>query len=1048
MTEPFVDQLAELCRAEPTRAKWVFVPAHALGLTLGERLAREGCDWANLRFVTPLDIAIRMAAPFLLERGINPSEEPLGPALVMRLLLELDLPQERGYFRPMAEHPSMVDALWRTVRELRYAGVRAADLPASAFAPAAKHAELVALLTAYERHLETERIADMPMALQEAGGHLDWCPIDKDDVVTELPDVLWSPLVRRFLDRLPGRRLRSRALELVEARVPARAAQLAAPVDRIAVTATTDAGRLRFLQSPGTAPKPRNDGSLEVFHAGGRDAEVAEVLRRVAASGKPLDQVEIACASDDHALLIWEKAQRLDWRVTVSSGMPAVLTRPGCLLLRYCEWAGGNFASSDLRRLLQSGDCAPKAFESPATAPATDADAALTPGQAARLLLKAETTWGRDTYPPSLARLAGIYDEGARDSEASAEDRTWQARKAAQTRTLAAWIAGVLATIPSSDIDNPKADNKVSLGAVAAAAIAFLNANASRASALDAMAVVALESALADLVNVLGTHRCDLALALGFIRARIESLAVGRDRPRSGALHISSLADAGFDGRRLLFIVGLLEGGVFPPAIEDAVLLDAERQAISPLLRTSNDQLDEAVWAALSRLATIGVSATHVCLSFSCRDTRQFRDSFPSWIILQAFRLMMGDASLTYADLAGELGEPKSAVPSSPGAALTDAEWWLAGATRKAAARPHVLAAFPSLAGGIVAEDARASDEFTKFDGYVPEAGAVLDPSQNGRATSATTLEKAAKCPFSYFLRQGLGVRPIEESSFETDAWLDPLTKGAELHALFARFMRTLRDEQRKPNVRGDLDQLRAWGQERLDALKVEMPPPSDEVHARESREFLDDLEAFLVAECEGRHGADPVGFEVGFGFPLDDSGDEPLASAESLVLDLGNKRTLVLHGWIDRINRICPGEYEIVDYKTGGYWADDWQGKFAGGTRLQHAIYGIVVAPLLEQIDANARLVRGVYLFPAVKGYRKKKEIPAPPKTKVLEVLRDLADVIGSGVFVSADAEGACKWCEFAAACRPGAVDCVATMRDNPTNKMLDPYRRLRGHE
>ena len=120
-SDPFVAQLAGLCRAHPTRAKWVLVPAHSIGLTLGDRLAREGCDWANLRFVTPLDIAVRMAAPFLVEQGINPSEEPLGPALVMRLLL--DLPEAGGYFRPMAELPTLAEALWRAVRELRYAGL-------------------------------------------------------------------------------------------------------------------------------------------------------------------------------------------------------------------------------------------------------------------------------------------------------------------------------------------------------------------------------------------------------------------------------------------------------------------------------------------------------------------------------------------------------------------------------------------------------------------------------------------------------------------------------------------------------------------------------------------------------------------------------------------------------------------------------------------------------------------------------------------------------------------------------------------------------------
>jgi hypothetical protein len=63
MPDPFVDQLAALCRADPTRAKWVFVPTHAIGRTFGERIALERTSWLNLRFATPLDIALPMGAP-------------------------------------------------------------------------------------------------------------------------------------------------------------------------------------------------------------------------------------------------------------------------------------------------------------------------------------------------------------------------------------------------------------------------------------------------------------------------------------------------------------------------------------------------------------------------------------------------------------------------------------------------------------------------------------------------------------------------------------------------------------------------------------------------------------------------------------------------------------------------------------------------------------------------------------------------------------------------------------------------------------------------
>src|SRR4051812_39474576 len=157
--DPFVDQLASLCRAHVTRSKWVFVPTHAIGRTLGERIALSGTNWLNLRFVTPLDIALRMGAPFLVERGIEPSEEGLGPALIMRLML--DLPEEGGYFRPLADQPTLAQALWSNIRELRMAGVTSDDLRADAFASPEKHAELRTLLASYEQFLTSNNRGDM-----------------------------------------------------------------------------------------------------------------------------------------------------------------------------------------------------------------------------------------------------------------------------------------------------------------------------------------------------------------------------------------------------------------------------------------------------------------------------------------------------------------------------------------------------------------------------------------------------------------------------------------------------------------------------------------------------------------------------------------------------------------------------------------------------------------------------------------------------------------------------------------------------------------------
>ena len=636
--DPFVAQLARLCADQRTRAKWVFVPTHGIGLTLGERIVLGGTNWLNLRFVTPLDIALPMGAPFLVERGIDPSEEGLGPALMMRLLL--DLPLERGYFRPLADHPTMAQALWTTVRELRMAGVRAEALKPEAFSSPNKHAELVALLSAYERFLEEHKRGDMAAVYEEALKHPDWCPIQPQDCWTDLPDTNWSPLQRTLIDSMRGQRFQPRAFALSGVPVPRRL------MSRIAERSTADVAtnRLAFLMTPASASShapPKT--TIALFHAGGREAELEEVFRRILATGVSLDQIEIACSSDAHLALIWEKALRHNWPVTLGPGIPAAFTRPGRALIGLCDWVETDFSAGHFRRLLQSGDLG-----------VTEEDEGFTAGQAARLLARAEAGWGRATYGLALGRLHKSYESRAADPDASDEDRADANAKADQTTRVRNWIMALVAAVPEP------AENKVPLQSVVSAALEFLENTTARGSALDHRAAAALRDHVGEL-RALGTFACGLPESLRFIRERVQSLNVAPERPRPGHLYACNLSQSGYAGRPHLFVVGLEEGRVFSSSTEDAVLLDSERDGISADLRVSTDRIDEAVYAVLSRL---GASAASATFSYSCRDTREFRETYASWLMLQAFRLQRGNESLSYQEMKAALGEPKSAVPA------------------------------------------------------------------------------------------------------------------------------------------------------------------------------------------------------------------------------------------------------------------------------------------------------------------------------------------------------------------------------------------------
>jgi len=1016
--DPFVDQLKQLCAEYPTRSKWVFVPTHAVGRTLGERIAREGTNWLNLRFVTPLDIALRMGAPFLVERGIDPSEEGLGPALMMRLLLAL--PLENGYFRPLADHPTMAQALWTTVRELRMAAVRADALKAECFSAPAKHAELVALLRAYEDFLEQGKRGDMAAVYEEAVNHPDWCPIQPQDCWTELPDTNWTRLQRLLFDAMPGERHHPRAFDLSGVPVPRRLRSQV--TERLTPDGSTNT--LAFLMTPSaTQAHASPKTNIALFHAGGREPEIEEVFRRILASGAPLDQVEIACASDAHVALIWEKALRHQWPLTLGHGVPAAVTRPGRALIGLCDWIETDFSAGHFRRLLQSGDLGLE-----------EKDEGFTAGQAARVLARAEAGWGRATYGLAFKQLYNSYESRAVDPDVSDDDRADAHAKAALTARVRDWMIGLVASVPE-----PGADGTVSLQTVVTGVLKFLEHTTARSSALDHRGAAALQDHIGEL-RALGSFWCGLSESLRFIRERVQSLHVAPERPRPGHLYVCSLSHCGYAGRQHLFIVGLEEGRVFSSSTEDAVLLDAERKSISADLRLSTDRIDEAVYAVLTRLAS---STASITFSYSCRDTREFRDTYASWLMLQAFRLQQGNEALSYQQMKAALGEPKSAVPADRETAVSSGPWWLRSIIgTEGEGIKAVGSTFTDVVHGRTAEERRQSADFTEFDGYVSEAGPALDPSAAGTALSVTELEKAAECPFRFFLKRGLGVRPVAERERDKDVWLDPLTRGAELHDLYAELMRRARDEERRVNKQ-DHTWLIARAKERLIQLNEEMPAATAEVYERESNDFLADVELFVDAES-AQSTSTPIGFEVSFGRPVDEDDPESLARSEAVAIPLGQGITLSIAGRIDRIDKVGTASFEVVDYKTGGYWRDKWKGTFKGGRHLQHALYGLAAVELLKTRYKNPKVTAGVYYFSSHKGRKERVRIPAPTAAAIAKVLADLRTVIVNGQFIRTPDKDDCRFCDYAAACG-GNVNQQA--EEKLPDSKLEAYGRLTAH-
>ena len=163
--------------------------------------------------------------------------------------------------------------------------------------------------------------------------------------------------------------------------------------------------------------------------------------------------------------------------------------------------------------------------------------------------------------------------------------------------------------------------------------------------------------------------------------------------------------------------------------------------------------------------------------------------------MLQAFRLQQGDARSRIQQMKAALGEPVSSAPADRDAAATTSGWWLRTVvgTGDKGSRPSRHRSRRSRADARPSGSA-TSGQFTEFDGYVPQPGTSSIPALRQRVLGHRAREGGGAVPYQFFLKRGLGLRPVDDGERDKDVWLDPLTRGSELHDIYAALLRRCRD--------------------------------------------------------------------------------------------------------------------------------------------------------------------------------------------------------------------------------------------------------------
>ena len=1039
MTGEYLNRLAgelgKLCAGHVLEEKRVIAPSRRVGFQWLDALTRSGRPVLNARVVTLAVMALELAAPEMERRGAaflrGVKTEVLLDGIIARL-------RERGgYLSRLEAGPGLVHTVASTLRDLRLAGVTAARLEADLFEVNTKGREIIALLAGYEEELRSRRLMDYAGVLRAAAERL------KED-----PSVLpGSALVV-----MPGDMERElRGLE--------RALWEAVPEERRAVLEVdhpcevrggdlTDAALLAWVSRPADAPSPVEDGTAEIYRAVGEVNEVRDVLRRCVERGIPFDQVEILHTdASTYIPLVYELCARLAPEpggpvpATFAEGIPIRYSRPGRALAGWLTWIVEGYPQSTLVRMIQDGLLEVK-----------DAQAkAWSFSRLGAVFRAIPIGGGRDRYPGAMdksiaaleRRLADENrDEGGENGDGGRK-YAYLSQRLEMLRALRDLAVYLLDCAPG-----PGKSWKDTLEGTAS----LLLRKARCVNEFDEYCRMRLLDEIGELSASLREGDPTCLNIPDWLAELARSARVEGKGPRPGCLYVAPLAAGGHSGRPHTFILGL-DDGRFPGAgLQDPLLLDSERERISADLPTAAGRLAGILEDFAGLAARMRGSVT---LSYCCRSLADDRDMFPGPAVLAAYRILSGNREGVQDDLLRWLPEPVSFAPRDPGRCIDSAEWWLCRLCgERAVEDPEgtVTQLFPHLGRGLKARRARESDAFTAYDGYVPEAGADLDPTRpEGLVLSASRLEKLGRCPLEYFFQYVLGIEPPEEYLLDPSRWLDPLERGSLLHSVFGRFLYRLREEDRRPVLERDWDLLQEILDMEVSEWTAVKPPPNRKVLEAEvedlrrtARIFLQEDEAF----CRERR---PLYFEAAVGLTAKGEGNL-IDSPEPVAVELPGGKTIRVRGYIDRVDELegaRRGCFAVCDYKTGSSRDYDRADPFKQGRCVQNVLYLALAEPRLAECHPGAKVSFFEYFFPNTREHGERIQWDSGRLAGGMAIIGRLCAMLALGCFPFSDDAKDVKNSDYRAAFGDinRTVEAVRRKLANPANAPLAPFRELRGY-
>ena len=991
--------LVHFCRENLIVSKNLIMPSYLDGNAFKKSLSREGFSALNLNVTTLFDLARDYCDDYIYKNKLKILDNSLGQIFLLQILKKLSRKKLLDYFQPSAFSPGISRSIYLAIKELRIAGFSSRNFPHSAIVNPKKSEDLFKIMQEYEKMLKAQNYIDEADIYLQVIKYKNKCR-ERNQQKKEI-FIVPSNIELNYLGEIFFREIILPETRVIHLPAPKNLNKPTSfyfsesyreeenyPGMPLALDYLYDIDK---MPSKSDLPEKLN---IELIQSHGEFNEVKTIIRKIKSQKIPLDEVSIFyTVQEPYSQYLYQLSRQYSLNITFGNGISIKNSSPAKLFFALIDWIRDNYSIAKLYFLLTGGNFEFKNFQS-------NPDDTPTPQRVASLLRNSPIGRRRNRYSKGLDLS---IKQLKREIEQVSEDRQERYRKKLKDLLWTKeFITQIFHELPQERFDYTTSPKQIARGLIN---IITNYSKIDKDTNLDQEAVEKIKERLTILIeNDYLLPDMPLNEALTLITDLIKNERVNCSEPRGGCLHTASYKKGIWLNRPYNFIVGM-DSAKFPDSAHDgSILLDAEKKNTGRI-NPNKEKGKENRYKMLQLLASL---KGKIILSYSRFDTQGNRELAPSGLMLQLYRLKTGDKQKDYSDFYSSFQDTSGFIPGKPREILDSADWFLYSARHNSLdITPLFEHLYPALSEGFYAARQREKEELNRFNGKVKVDPEQVDPRLNrGLVVSSSRLELIAFCPYLYFLKYILKIKPPQEMIEDPGVWLDPSEKGILFHQIFEEFYKKLKEISPagtfiSPSYTNHWPILEDIVLSQLKQKRKRLAPPNNLVYQHESKEILDSCRFFLHCEEEKYKGQIPTYLELAFG-TRDNQNEELGKKIKAVELSLPSGKSISFQGKIDRIDKLDGDTYRIIDYKTGTPYGFSQSKYFQNGKQIQHALYALSLKKILAKagISDFPKIREAGYYFPTLNGQGRQYFYGEERRNQVLEIIDLLLDIVAQGNF------------------------------------------------